>query len=92
MGFFTFSAKTAAPRRFFIPPLNGVTFESMAYMKHAGDETCENAEGEAMIGRLVKFLVVVVLLGVIGLVGFAYIGDLAPEPAEQSLTVTLDAE
>jgi hypothetical protein len=44
-----------------------------------------------MIGRLVKFLVVVLVLGVIGLVGFAYIGDLAPESAEQSQTVTLDA-
>ncbi|GKY89786.1 hypothetical protein [Sinisalibacter aestuarii] len=44
-----------------------------------------------MIGRLVKFLLLVVVIGVIGLVGYAYIGDLAPEPSEQSLTVTLDA-
>jgi hypothetical protein len=45
-----------------------------------------------MIGRLVKFLALVLVLGVIALVAFAYIGDLAPEPGEQSLTVTLDAE
>lgn len=45
-----------------------------------------------MIGRLLKFLVFVVVVGVIGLSGYAYLGDLAPEPTEHSLTVTLDAE
>jgi len=45
-----------------------------------------------MIGRLLKFVVVIAVLGALGLMGYAYLGDLAPEPSRQSLTVTLDAE
>lgn len=45
-----------------------------------------------MIGRLVKLVLVLAVLGAIGLVGFAYLGDLAPPPSEESLTVTLDAD
>lgn len=44
-----------------------------------------------MIARAVKFLVLLAVLGGLGLTGYAYLGDLAPEPSEQSLTVTLDA-
>lgn len=45
-----------------------------------------------MVGRLVKFLAVLVVLGAIGLAGYAYLGDLAPAPTQESLTVTLDAD
>ncbi len=45
-----------------------------------------------MIGRLVKLVLVLTVLGAIALVGFAYLGDLAPPPGEQSLTVILDAD
>lgn len=44
-----------------------------------------------MIARVMKFLVFVIVIGGLGLTGYAYLGDLAPEPSEQSLTVTLDA-
>lgn len=44
-----------------------------------------------MIGRLIKFLLALAVLVVIGLAAFAYLGDLAPAPSPQSLTVTLDA-
>lgn len=44
-----------------------------------------------MVWRLVKFLLLVVVLVGIGLSVFAYLGDLAPAPGEQSLSVTLDA-
>ena len=45
-----------------------------------------------MIGRLVKLVLVLAVLAAIGLAGFAYLGDLAPPPSEESLTVTLDAD
>jgi len=45
-----------------------------------------------MIGRLVKLVLVLAIAAVIGLVGFAYLGDLAPSPSEESLTVILDAD
>ena len=45
-----------------------------------------------MIGRLVRLLVMVVVVVGIGLTIFAYLGDLAPAPSDESLTVTLDAD
>ena len=45
-----------------------------------------------MIGRLVKLVVVLVVLGGIGLSVFAYLGDLAPAPSTEGLTVTLNAK
>ena len=45
-----------------------------------------------MIGRLLKLVLALVVLGAIGLAGYAYLGDLAPAPSEESLTVTLDAD
>jgi len=44
-----------------------------------------------MIRRLVKFLLSLAVLALIGLAVYAYIGDLAPAPSDESLTVTLDA-
>lgn len=43
------------------------------------------------MGRLFKFLVIVALLGFAGLVGYAYLGPLAPETQEFRHEVTLDA-
>lgn len=39
--------------------------------------------------RLLKLLVVLAVLGFIALTGYAYLGDLSPDPAETSETVTL---
>lgn len=44
-----------------------------------------------MIGQLIKLVLGLAVLGAIGLAVFAYVGDLAPEPRQESLTVTLDA-
>lgn len=44
-----------------------------------------------MIRRLIKFLVVVAIIGFVGLAAFAWLGDLSPERQTQSITVTLDA-
>ncbi|PIE07250.1 MAG: hypothetical protein CSA74_07635 [Rhodobacterales bacterium] len=44
-----------------------------------------------MVGRLIKFLLGLAVLGAIGLAAFAYVGDLAPEPRDETLTVILDA-
>jgi len=45
-----------------------------------------------MIGRLVKYLVVLAALACVGLAIFAYVGDLAPAPSPGRLTVTLHAD
>lgn len=42
--------------------------------------------------RLLKFLFVVAVLAFLGLVGFAYLGDLDPDRTERAVPVTLDAE
>jgi hypothetical protein len=44
------------------------------------------------MGRLIKLLVFLIVMGFLGLVGFAYLGDLAPEQHETTTPVTLDVE
>ena len=44
-----------------------------------------------MLGRLLKFVGVLVILGGIGLVGYTFLGDLSPRVEPKSVTVTLDA-
>jgi hypothetical protein len=60
-------------------------------MNRAREKTCEN-EGRAMIGRLIKFLLFLVVLVAAGLAVYAYIGNLAPAPGTESLTVNLDVQ
>ncbi len=44
------------------------------------------------MGRLLKALVFLVLLGFMALTGYAYLGDLSPVVTEVSQPVTLDVE
>jgi hypothetical protein len=44
-----------------------------------------------MMWRLVKLVLVLVILGGIGLTGYAYLGDLSPVQREVTQPVTLDA-
>ena len=44
------------------------------------------------MGRILKALLVLVLLGLVALTGFAYIDDLGPEKAEVKVPVTLNAD
>ncbi|MCB1336630.1 MAG: hypothetical protein KDK10_03925 [Maritimibacter sp.] len=44
-----------------------------------------------MIGQLIKLVLGLAVLGAIGLSVYAYVGDLAPDPSEQTMTVNLDA-
>lgn len=39
---------------------------------------------------LFRLLAIIIFLGVLGFIGFAYVGDLSPERSEQSVTVPLD--
>ncbi|GAA3876218.1 hypothetical protein GCM10022404_27430 [Celeribacter arenosi] len=41
---------------------------------------------------LFRFLAFILMLGIIGFVAFAYIGDLSPVRAERSVPVTIDLE
>ncbi len=43
------------------------------------------------MARLFKTLLFVMFVGFLGLVGYAYLGDLAPEPAEVRQPVELNA-
>lgn len=50
-----------------------------------------------MLGKLFKLLFILVIIGFIGLVGFAYVGpelgiDFAPAPEEVRVPVTLDGQ
>lgn len=44
------------------------------------------------MGRIIKALVVLVVLGFIGLSGYAYIADLSPAQGEVKVPVTLNAD
>ncbi|WP_268894632.1 hypothetical protein [Paragemmobacter ruber] len=44
------------------------------------------------MGRIIKGLLVLAILGFIGLTGYAYLGDMRPDQAEVTVPVTLDAE
>ena len=44
-----------------------------------------------MIRKLLKLVFLLAVIGAIGLAAYAWFGDLAPVPVENSLTVTLDA-
>lgn len=43
-----------------------------------------------MLWRLIKFVAIIVILGAIGIAGYALVGDLTPPPSENTLSVTLD--
>ncbi len=44
------------------------------------------------MGILFKFLAVLVILGGLGLVGYAYLGDLTPEQSDVTTPVQLNAD
>lgn len=44
------------------------------------------------MSRFWKAILMLLLLGVIGLVGFAYFGDLTPESSDVSQPVTIDVD
>ena len=44
------------------------------------------------MGRLLKVIIFLLILGFGGLVGYAYIGDLSPDVIEVNQPVTLDVE
>jgi hypothetical protein len=60
--------------------------------KHGRAET-ENTitDWQAHMARLIKALFLLAILGFLGLVGFAYLGDLGPVPSEVRQPVDLNA-
>lgn len=44
------------------------------------------------MGIILKFITVLVILGAIGLVGYAYLGDLSPDQTDVTAPVMLDAK
>ncbi len=44
------------------------------------------------MGRIIKAVLVLAILGVIGLAGYAYLGDMQPEQAQVTVPVTLNAD
>ncbi len=44
-----------------------------------------------MMGKLIRFLLLLVVLALIGLVAYAYLGDLSPRQETVSKPVVLDA-
>lgn len=48
--------------------------------------------GERMRKFLIRLLGVIIVMGLLGFVAFAYIGDLSPQRAEVTVPVTIDLE
>lgn len=44
------------------------------------------------MGRIIKVLFLLVVLGFLGLTGYAYLADLSPEQTEMKVPVTLNAD
>ncbi|MAQ44872.1 MAG: hypothetical protein CL813_11950 [Confluentimicrobium sp.] len=44
------------------------------------------------MGKLIKLLLILVILGGLALIGFAYLGDLTPSQTEVTEPVTLDVD
>lgn len=42
------------------------------------------------MGRVLRAILVVIVIGLLGVAGFAYLGDMSPQPAQQRLPVNLD--
>ena len=49
-------------------------------------------KGDAMLGRVFKVLLFLLVLGGIGLVGYAYLGDLSPTQIEKREPITLNVD
>lgn len=47
--------------------------------------------GKGEMGRLFKLLVFLILIGIVALIGYAYLGDLAPSRVEVNQPVEVDA-
>ena len=60
--------------------------------KIASEQTAAKAKGKAGMGRLVKLVGLVLVLGFAGLVGYAYLADMTPMRQEVKQPVVLNAE
>jgi hypothetical protein len=52
----------------------------------------ETSRKGTRMGRIIKALVVLVIFGLIGLTGYAYLGDLTPRQGEVKKPVVLNAD
>ncbi|WP_139250749.1 hypothetical protein [Palleronia salina] len=52
----------------------------------------QDQQGAQLLFRLFKALIFLLILGFIGLVGYAYLGDMSPDQSQQSVPVTLDGQ
>ncbi|MEQ3626708.1 MAG: hypothetical protein ABNH26_12855 [Celeribacter sp.] len=44
------------------------------------------------MGKLIKLLLILIILGALALIGYAYVGDLTPTQTEVTEPVTLDVD
>ena len=58
----------------------------------AGQDRADVKKGKAEMVTILKFITILLILGAIGLVGYAYIGDLTPEQVDVVAPVALDAK
>ena len=52
----------------------------------------QNAGGMAMVARLLKFLLVIIILAALAVIGYAYLGDLSPQQQELKEQVTIEVD
>ena len=78
-------------------PLNGVNFPEKPYMINVKPQlrtarrfgTCRNSAESETMGRIFKLVVILLVLGAIGIIGYAYLGDMKPDAQQQRIEVTL---
>lgn len=61
----------------------------IAYARWQADADEQGSDTDKM-GRILKYLAVVAVLGVVGLTGYGYLVDMSPGQAERRVPVTLD--
>jgi hypothetical protein len=85
------AAGKAAAKPDRIAPLGGVQGRRE---QHPPDRHCSDwaRERQCSMGRIFKALLVLVVLGFIGLIGYAYLADLRPLQAEVKVPVTLNVD
>ncbi len=60
--------------------------------RHDADQDADNDNkngNEKRMGRILLAIVILLLLGILGMIGYAYLGDLTPATQEQRMDVTL---
>ena len=83
----------AKPCLIIVFDVNGASLRKMPYIKrmHARSIQDQQTGYDGFMIRIFKFFFFLAVIGALGLVGFAYLGDLSPVQTEVKEQISLDA-